>query len=78
MINEYDRPSKGYKTSEQYDHPATVLYDNFAPKVEEEVFATDTVSVPEVVEETVEEVVETTPSEVAEEIVEEKEGEENA
>lgn len=76
MINEYDRPVKGYKTSEQYDHPQTVLYDNFAPKVEEEAFATDTVSVPEVVEETVEEIVEETPSEVAEEIIEEKEGEE--
>lgn len=76
MINEYDRPVKGYKTSEQYDHPATVLYDNFAPKVEEEVFATDTVEVAEVEEAPVEEVVETTPEEVAEEIVEEKEGEE--
>ena len=76
MINEYDRPVKGYKTSEQYDHPATVLYDNFAPKVEEEVFATDTVEVSEVEEAPVEEVVETTPEEVAEEIVEEKEGEE--
>ena len=41
MINEYDRPVKGYKTSEQYDHPATVLYDNFAPKVEEEVISLD-------------------------------------
>lgn len=71
MINEYDRPVKGYKTSEQYDHPATVLYDNFAPKVEEEVFATDTVEVAEV-----EEVAPETPVEVAEEIVEEKEGEE--
>ena len=36
MINEYDRPIKGYKTAEQYDHPATVLYDNFAPS--EQVF----------------------------------------
>ncbi len=76
MINEYDRPSKGYKTSEQYDHPATVLYDNFAPKVEEEVFATEAVEVPEVEVETVEEKVENTPEETAEEIVEEKEGEE--
>lgn len=76
MINEYDRPVKGYKTSEQYDHPATVLYDNFAPKVEEEVFATDTVEVAEVEEAPVEEIVEETPVEVAEEIVEEKEGEE--
>lgn len=76
MINEYDRPVKGYKTSEMYDHPATVLYDNFAPKVEEEVFVETAVETPEVTEETVEEIVETTPSEVAEEIVEEKEGEE--
>ena len=76
MINEYDRPVKGYKTSEQYDHPATVLYDNFAPKVEEEVFVETAVEVPEVTEETAPEVVETTPSEVAEEIVEEKVGEE--
>lgn len=77
MIQDYDRPVKGYKTSEMYDHPATVLYDNFAPKVEEEVFVETAVEeVPEVVEETVEEIVETTPSEVAEEIVEEKEGEE--
>ena len=76
MINEYDRPQKGYKTSEMYDHPATVLYDNFAPKVEEEVFVETAVETPEVTEETVEEIVETTPSEVAEEIVEEKEGEE--
>lgn len=36
MINEYDRPVKGYKTAEQYEHPATVLYDNFAPS--EQVF----------------------------------------
>ena len=76
MINEYDRPVKGYKTSEQYDHPATVLYDNFAPKVEEEVFVETAVEVPEVAEETAPEVVEATPSEVAEEIVEEKVGEE--
>lgn len=77
MINEYDRPVKGYKTSEQYDHPATVLYDNFAPKVEEEVFVETAVEVPEeVVEETAPEIVEETPSEVAEEIVEEKVGEE--
>lgn len=68
MINEYDRPSKGYKTFEQYDHPVTVLYDNFAPKVEE-------VFVETAVEETSEVPVETV-EEVAEEIVEEKEGEE--
>lgn len=73
MINEYDRPAKGYKTFEQYDHPATVLYDNFAPKVEEQVFATEAVELPveEITEVPVEEVVETTPEETAEEIVEE-------
>lgn len=77
MINEYDRPVKGYKTFEQYDHPATVLYDNFAPKVEEEVFVETAVEeAPEVEVPTVEEMVEETPLEVAEEIVEEKEGEE--
>ena len=36
MLQDYDRPVKGYKTSEMYEHPATVLYDNFAPA--EEVF----------------------------------------
>lgn len=77
MINEYDRPVKGYKTFEQYEHPTTVLYDNFAPKVEEEVFVETAVEkAPEVEVPTVEEIVEETPSEVAEEIVEEKEGEE--
>lgn len=77
MINEYDRPVKGYKTFEQYDHPTTVLYDNFTPKVEEEVFVeTDALEAPEVEVPTVEEMVEETPLEVAEEIVEEKEGEE--
>ena len=77
MINEYDRPVKGYKTSEQYDHPGTVLYDNWAPKVEEEVFVETAVEeAPEVEVPTVEEMVEETASEVAEEIVEEKEGEE--
>ena len=67
MINEYDRPSKGYKTSEQYDHPATEIYDNFAPKVEEEIFVSDTVEPEEVINE-----------EVTEEVTnyEEKEGEE--
>ena len=77
MINEYDRPVKGYKTSEQYDHPATVLYDNFAPKVEEEVFVETAEVVPEeVAPAPVEEIVEAEPSEVAEEIIEEKVGEE--
>ena len=77
MINEYDRPSKGYKTFEQYEHPETVLYDNFAPKVEEEVFVETAVEeISEVPAETVEEMVEVVPEEVAEEIVEEKVGEE--
>ena len=69
MINEYDRPVKGYKTSEMYEHPATVLYDNFAPKVEEEVFVATTEEVTEVENPEVTE-------EVVEEIVEESEGEE--
>lgn len=76
MINEYDRPSKGYKTSEQYDHPTTVLYDNFAPKVEEVFVETAVEETSEVPVETVEEAIETNAEEVAEEIVEEKEGEE--
>lgn len=63
MLNEYDRPVKGYKTSEQYDHPATVLYDNFAPKVEEEVFVETAEEVsevenPEVIEEVTEKIIE--------------------
>lgn len=78
MINEYDRPQKGYKTSEMYEHPQTVLYDNFAPKVEEEVFATTTEEIPETNEVVIEEVVEPAVEELTEEIVEEKEGEENA
>lgn len=75
MINEYDRPVKGYKTSEMYDHPATVLYDNFAPA--EEVFvetAVEEVPNEEIIEETVE--IPEEISEVIEETVEEKEGEE--
>lgn len=67
MINEYDRPVKGYKTSEQYEHPATVLYDNFAPA--ENVFVEEAVEVNEPSEEIKEE--------SSEEIIEEvKEGEE--
>lgn len=63
MLNEYDRPVKGYKTSEMYEHPATVLYDNFAPKVEEEVFVETAEEVsevenPEVTEEVTEEIIE--------------------
>ena len=73
MINEYDRPVKGYKTFEQYDHPQTVLYDNFAPKVEEEI-SVETAEVPEVTEEVVtEEVIEPVVEEIVEE---EKVGEE--
>lgn len=69
MINEYDRPVKGYKTSEQYDHPATVLYDNFAPA--EEVFVE--IAVEEIPnEEITEEIIE----EIPEIVEEEKEGEE--
>lgn len=68
MINEYDRPVKGYKTAEQYDHPATVLYDNFAPS--EQVFVETAVEeIPN--EEVIEEV-----TEITEEIKEESEGEE--
>lgn len=69
MINEYDRPVKGYKTAEQYDHPATVLYDNFAPS--EEVF------VETAVEEIPNEEVISEEPEMVEEIVEESEGEIN-
>lgn len=75
MLNEYDRPVKGYKTSEMYDHPATVLYDNFAPS--EEVFvetAVEEVPNEEIIEEAVE--IPEEISEVIEETVEEKEGEE--
>lgn len=73
MINEYDRPSKGYKTAEQYDHPATVLYDNFAPA--EEVFVETAVEEIPNEEVTTEEIPEEI-MEVVEETVEEKEGEE--
>lgn len=73
MINEYDRPVKGYKTAEQYDHPATVLYDNFAPS--EEVFVETAVEEIPNEEMVVEEIPETT-EEVVEETIEEKEGEE--
>lgn len=69
MINEYDRPVKGYKTSEMYNHPATVLYDNFAPS--EEVFVETAVE-----EVPLEEVIPEEITEVIEETVEEKEGEE--
>lgn len=69
MINEYDRPVKGYKTSDQYDHPSTVLYDNFAPA--EQVFVETAVKEIPSEEVPLTEIVE----EVSEE-VEEKEGEE--
>lgn len=71
MINEYDRPVKGYKTSDQYEHPATVLYDNFAP-VEENVFVETAVEEVALEEEPISEIVE----EVTEEVNEEMEGEE--
>lgn len=73
MINEYDRPVKGYKTAEKYDHPATVLYDNFAPS--EEVFVETAVEEIPNEEMVIEEIPETT-EEVVEETIEEKEGEE--
>lgn len=76
MINEYDRPVKGYKTAEQYEHPATVLYDNFAPKVEEEVFVETAVEEVPTEEVVIEEITEPAVEELQEEIVEEKEGEE--
>lgn len=69
MIKEYDRPVKGYKTAEQYEHPATVLYDNFAPA--EEVFVETAIEEIPSEEVPLTEIVE----EVSEE-VEEKEGEE--
>lgn len=68
MINEYDRPVKGYKTAEMYEHPATVLYDNFAPS--EAVYVSEAEEVIEPSEEIVEDA-------ITEEIIEEevKEGE---
>ena len=76
MIQDYDRPVKGYKTSEMYEHPSTVLYDNFAPKVEEEVFVETAVEETPSEEIVIEEVTEPSVEELQEEIVEEKEGEE--
>ena len=79
MIQDYDRPVKGYKTSEMYDHPATVLYDNFAPA--EEVFvesAIEEIPSEEIViseEETIEDI-NNIIEEPIEEVIEEKEGEE--
>lgn len=79
MIQDYDRPVKGYKTSEMYDHPATVLYDNFAPA--EEVFVetaveeipSEEVIIPE--EEIIEDINEVIEEPIIEEVIEEKEGE---
>lgn len=65
MINEYDRPVKGYKTSDQYDHPATVLYDNFAPS--EEVFVETAVEEVALEEEPISGIVEEVTEEVNEE-----------
>lgn len=79
MIQDYDRPVKGYKTSEMYDHPATVLYDNFAPA--EEVFvetAVEEIPLEEVViseDEVIEDINEIVEDPI-EEVIEEKEGEE--
>lgn len=80
MIQDYDRPVKGYKTSEMYDHPATVLYDNFAPAEEvfvetavEEVPLTEEVIIPE--EEIIEDINEVIEEPITEEVIEEKEGE---
>lgn len=75
MINEYDRPVKGYKTAEQYEHPATVLYDNFAPS--EEVFVETAVEETPIEETPIEEeIISDAMEEVAPEIIE-SEGENN-
>lgn len=80
MIQDYDRPVKGYKTSDMYEHPATVLYDNFAPSEEvfvetavEEVPLTEEVIIPE--EEIIEDINEVIEEPITEETIEEKEGE---
>lgn len=65
MINEYDRPVKGYKTSDQYEHPATVLYDNFAPS--EDVFVETAVEEEPSEEVVIEEVIEPAVEEIEEE-----------
>lgn len=65
MINEYDRPQKGYKTSDQYEHPATVLYDNFAPS--EDVFVETAVEEEPSEEVVIEEVIEPAVEEIQEE-----------
>lgn len=79
MIQDYDKPVKGYKTSEMYDHPSTVLYDNFAPA--EEVFVETAIEeipseepiIPE--EEMIEDINEIIEEPIIEETIEEKEGE---
>lgn len=81
MIQDYDRPVKGYKTFEEYDHPATVLYDNFAPA--EEVFVETAVEEVPLTEEIISEEIPVMEEEIPaeefiediNEIVEEKEGE---
>lgn len=65
MINEYDRPVKGYKTSDQFEHPATVLYDNFAPS--EDVFVETAVEEEPSEEIVIEEVIEPAVEEITEE-----------
>ena len=65
MINEYDRPVKGYKTSDQFEHPATVLYDNFAPS--EDVFIETAVEEEPSEEVVIEEVIEPAVEEIQEE-----------
>lgn len=65
MINEYDRPVKGYKTSDQFEHPATVLYDNFAPS--EDVFVETAVEEEPSEEVVIEEVIEPAVEEIQEE-----------
>lgn len=79
MLQDYDRPVKGYKTSEMYEHPATVLYDNFAPA--EEVFvesAIEEIPNEEVIiseDEMIEDINEIIEEPIIEEVIEEKEGE---
>lgn len=79
MLQDYDRPVKGYKTSEMYEHPATVLYDNFAPA--EEVFvesAIEEIPNEEVIiseDEIVEDINEIIEEPITQEVIEEKEGE---
>ena len=79
MLQDYDRPVKGYKNSKLYVHPATVLYDNFAPA--EEVFvesAIEEIPNEEVIiseDEIAEDINEIIEEPIMEEVIEEKEGE---